>query len=147
MLKDYEYADFETKEENWNEYKIEDGTTIRVKFIMVKILRREITGGHDFRFNSSKVISVNAPLEKSGKPSDGNYSPEELFDSITETDMKFKQVNEEKWNKYLLKDGTKIMAKLAITDIGKTDKYDEFGDPIYNIQSQPLFKAVPPKKR
>lgn len=144
MLKDYEYLDFETIKEDWNEYEIEDSTKLRIKFVMVKILRKKISEGYDYRFNSNNVISIHSP--KIRPPGEKRYTPKELVNSIIKTDMTFKPIKEV-WNKYLIKkDKSEIMAKIVIARIQKTDKYDEYGDPYYNIQAQPVFKANPPKK-
>jgi len=146
MLKNYEYLEFETVREDWNEYKIEDGTLLRIKFVMIKILRREIPGGYDFRFNSNTIIGIHSP--EIGEPTNERYTLEELSKSIVKTDMEFKPLNKEEiWNKYVIKkDGSEIMVKIEITNIIKTNKYDEYGDPIYQIQTQPIFKMNPPKK-
>jgi hypothetical protein len=147
MRKDYEYCDFDTIKEDWNEYEIEDGTTLRVKFVMVKIVRTKIPGvsdGYNYAFNSNNVVGVHST--KIRKPETRKYHPEELKKSVIKTDMKYK-VKKEVWNKYRIKkDKTEISVKLVITDIQKTDKYDEYGDPHYLILTQPVFKATPPRK-
>jgi len=144
MLKNYEYLEFETVREDWNEYMIEDGTLLRIKFVMIKILRRKIPGGYDFRFNSNTVIGIHSPEIR--EPANGRYTPEELSKSIVKTDMNYKSLKEI-WNRYIIKkDNSEIMVKIVITNIIKTNKYDEYGDPIYQIQTQPIFKMNPPKK-
>jgi len=148
MLKDYEYCDFETIIENRNEYEIEDGTELRIKYVMVKIVRNKIPGtpgGYNYGFNGNTVVGVHSP--KIRKAENIKYTPEELSSSIIKTDMNYKTIKEI-WNKYIIKnDKTEILAKMVITDIQKTDKFDEYGDPHYLIFTQPVFKANPPKKR
>ena len=144
MLKDYEYLDFDIVEEGWNEYKIQDGTQLHIKFVMIKILRKKISGGWDFKFNSYNVTGIHSSTIR--EPAKNKYLPKELSDSIIELDMEYKTIGEV-WNKYLIKkDKSQIWVKIAITNIQKADKYDEYGDPIYNIKAQPIFKGVPPKK-
>ena len=144
MLKEYEYIDFKTINEDWNEHEIEDGTKLKIKFVMAKILRKKIPGGYDFRFNSNNVISVHST--KIHEPADRKYMPQELIDSIIKMDMNYK-VEKEVWNKYQIKkDKSEIMVKLVIASIQKSSKYDEFGDPYYNIKAQPIFKAAPKKR-
>ena len=146
MLKNYEYLEFETVREDWNEYRIEDGSLLRIKFVMIKILRREIPGGYDFRFNSNTIIGIHSPEIR--EPTNERYTPEELSKSIVKTDMKYQPLDKKEiWNKYVIKkDNSEIMVKIVITNIIKTNKYDEYGDPIYQIQTQPIFKMNPPKK-
>ena len=144
MLKDYEYVKFDVLDEDWNEYEIEDGTKLRIKFVMIKILRKKTPMGFDFRFNSNNIIDTYSP--KINEPSEKPYSPQELIDSIINPDIKFRQIKEV-WNKYLIKsDKYEIMVKIVVTNIQKTNKFDAFGDPFYNIQAQPIFKVIPPRK-
>ncbi len=148
MLKDYEYCDFDTIKEDWNEYEIEDGSILHIKFVMVKIVRTKIpggSGGYNYAFNNTNVVGVHSP--KIRKPETRKYYPDELKNSIIKTDMKYK-VKKEVWNKYRIKkDRTEILVKLVITDIQKSDKYDEYGDPHYLIRTQPVFKGNPPRKQ
>ena len=143
MLKEFEIIDFDVIRENWNEYLIEDGTKLRVKFIMIKVLKNK-NMGEDYRFNCTHVIGITSPLNRSGQPS-VIHDPKEVLNSIIQEDIGFKEIKVD-WNEYRLKDNNKIMAKPVITLIQKTDKFDEFGDPIYNIQIQAIFKALPKKK-
>ena len=142
MLKDYEYCDFNTIKEDWNEYEIEDGTKLRIKFVMVKIVRQKIlgtSGEYNYAFNSHNVVGVYS--SKLREPDMKRYSPEEISKSIVKTDMKY-TVLKEHWNKYLIKkDKTEILAKVVITDIQKSDKIDEHGEHHYLIFTQPVFKA------
>ena len=51
MLKDYEYLDFEIKKEGWNEYEIEDGTQLKAKFVLIKILRKKAPEGYEWGYS------------------------------------------------------------------------------------------------
>jgi len=147
MLDDCEYLSFDTIKEDWNEYEIEDGTILRIKFVMVKIVRKKISGqsnSYNYGFNSSNVIGVNSP--KIHEPGERKYYSQELNDYITNTDMECKPLKEV-WNEYLIKkDKTKIQVKIVVTGIKKASKFDEFGDPYYFVNTQPVFKTIPPKK-
>jgi hypothetical protein len=147
MLKDFKYLDFKIIKEDWNKFTIEDGTELKIKIVMVKILRRKYEEGYDYRFNHNKIFYINAPLDKSGTPTDKRYSVKELRDSIIETDMKYKRSGKTKWNEYIInEDKTKIYVRPEIITIHKSKFFDEYGDPIYSIQIQPIFKSVPIKK-
>ena len=148
MLEDFEYLDFKTIREDWNRFNIiKDNTEVKVKIVVIKILRRKFSEGYDYRFNHNNIFGINAPLKISGKPDTKRYNLKELRESIIEIDMKFKPINEIKWNEYLIiKDKTKIFVKPEIITINKSNKFDEYGDPIYSIQIQPIFKSIPIKK-
>jgi hypothetical protein len=145
MLKDYENIDFDVIREDWNEYKIKDGSRIKMKFVMIKILKnKKAPMGEDYRFNCNQIVGIISPLQESGNPTK-IQSPQELIDSVIEEDIKINPVKDD-WNEYLLRDGNKVNAKPIITLVQKTDKFDDFGDRIYNIQAQAIFKAVPKKR-
>jgi hypothetical protein len=141
MLKDFENLDFEVLNEGWNEYEIENGDKIKVKFVMVKIIRQPIPGGFNYAFNHHMVVGVFSPtIREPGIP----FSPDELVKSIIKTDMKYKPINEI-WNKYLIKkDKTIVEARIVITDLAITEKIDEYGDPHYLVKIEPVFKGGNP---
>ena len=147
MLRDFEYCDFDTIKEDWNRYKIQDGTELKIKFVLIKVVRKKIPGttdGYNYGFNNNVVVGVHSP--KKHEPSERIYSVTELKDSIIESDMEYTTIKEV-WNKYVLKkDKTELKVKLAITDIKKTDKYNEYGDPHFFISTQPIIKANPSNK-
>ena len=144
MLKDFEHLDFDTIKEEWNEYEIENGDKLKVKFVLVKIFRQKFQEGFNYGFNFNNVIGVFSP--KIRTPG-GQYNPNEVIKSITDSDMKYKTIKEV-WNKYQIKkDKSIIESKIVITEISKTDKIDEYGDPHYLVKIQPVFKGgEPPKK-
>jgi hypothetical protein len=62
--------DFKTIREEWNEYQISDGSTIRVKLVMTNIVKlkdkHDQTGTPIYSVKSSNVLAVSVP-EKSNK--------------------------------------------------------------------------------
>ena len=59
--------DFETLNEEWNEYKLEDGTVLKFKTVVSSIIRTEnydpMTGDPDYHVRSTNIIRVKAPEE------------------------------------------------------------------------------------
>lgn len=145
MLKDYENLDFDAIKEDWNEYEIEDGDRLRIKFVLVKIIRKKVADGYDFRFNSTNVVGIFS--KKSREPGQKMYTPDEIFSSVIKKNMEYKTIKEV-WNKYLIKkDKSIIEVKIVITEIQKTNKVDDFGDLHYLVKVQPVFRGgEPPKK-
>lgn len=64
--------DFQTKKEEWNEYEVADGTTIRVKLVTSNIVRvqnrYDNEGNPIYLVKSSNVVGVSVPerLKKEG---------------------------------------------------------------------------------
>lgn len=78
-------VDFETMKEDWNEYKLEDGTVLRFKTVVSSIIRTEnydpMTGDPVYHVRSTNILRVKAPdelkrLPASRKPDDEGESME-----------------------------------------------------------------------
>lgn len=78
-LKDAVEIDFSEEKEFWNEYSLEDGTTLKVKLVLrgVKRLNRhEPDGTPVYVINSMNVVrAVNVPLEIKAKPRKPEMNP------------------------------------------------------------------------
>ncbi len=61
-----EEIDFEPLREQWNEYRLSDGTLLRMKLVIAKVLRldkRNEAGEPIYVINSQNVVSVSVPPE------------------------------------------------------------------------------------
>jgi len=71
--------DFEEVEENWNTYRLGDGTTIKVKLVLrgVKRLKRyERDGTPIYVINSINVVrALNVPQDLKAKPKESEMAP------------------------------------------------------------------------
>ncbi|MCD6202750.1 MAG: hypothetical protein J7I99_00105 [Methanophagales archaeon] len=71
-------VDFETVKEDWNEYKLEDGTILKFKTIVSSIVRTEeydpMTGDPVYHVRSTNVLRVKVPEELKRLP--GARKPE-----------------------------------------------------------------------
>lgn len=52
----------------------------------------------------------------------------------------------ERWNEYLLDDGTILKMKLIVTKVVKTEEFNKQNEPIYSVQSQNIIRADVPEK-
>ena len=68
-------------------------------------------------------------------------TPDGLEHNITEIDFK---APEEPWLEYKVSDGTLIKFRSVIVSIGKSDKFDEHGQPVYFINSQNQMRSYSP---
>jgi len=130
-----EYLDFEAINEPWSLYALEDGSVIKFKLVLVKVLPVLKAGAKSYTINTANVVGVLAPKTLKGTPtvlSDGRYQ-------VENKDIPFETI-EEKWGEYKLEDGTILKIKPAITSIDKTKNYDLNGEPIYMVHSQVLVK-------
>lgn len=51
-------------------------------------------------------------------------------------------VEREDWNVYRLEDGTTLKVKLVLVDVIRTPEHNPLGEPIYQILSQNIVKAL-----
>jgi hypothetical protein len=60
-------VDFETLNEDWNEYKLEDGTVLKFKTVVSSIIRTEnydpMTGDPVYHVRSTNILRVKVPDE------------------------------------------------------------------------------------
>jgi len=65
-------VDFETMKEDWNEYKLEDGTVLKFKTIVSSIIRTEdydpMTGDPVYHVRSTNILRVKVPKEMKRLP-------------------------------------------------------------------------------
>jgi hypothetical protein len=65
-------VDFETIKEDWNEYKLEDGTVLRFKTVVSSIIRTEnydpMTGDPVYHVRSTNILRVKVPAEMKRLP-------------------------------------------------------------------------------
>jgi hypothetical protein len=71
--------DFEEKEEHWNVYRLKDGTTLKVKLILIGIKRlkkHNPDGTPLYLINSQNVVrTVDIPKELMAKPKESTLKP------------------------------------------------------------------------
>jgi hypothetical protein len=139
-IQEYGYLDFIVIKEGWSEYKLENGSVVRVRHILQKVIKEE----SGLSINATTTVSVFSPPELKGSPSLKAYIPQELESSIVEENLEFETIKED-WNEYELEDKTKLYVKPVLTVISKTDKYDSYGEPLYLTQVHPLTKVIPRK--
>lgn len=131
------YIDFKTLKDIWNEYKLEDGTIIKLKFVLIKIVKE----ANAFALNSQIITGAFPAPDLIGTPSTGVYSPDELAQSIEKKDLKFDTIKED-WTIYELEDGSKLSVKPILVSVSRTNKHDQHGEPIYAVQSQQIIKKT-----
>lgn len=135
---DYEDLEFRVTEENWNEYELQGGYTIKARTVLIKVMR--VTGpqpGQTQIGTASQDIFVvtSSPLPR-GPPSP--LRPEETSGQIavTRRPLRIERSNE-LWNIYEIPlTGDRIRTKLTVADMFIVEnRYDNFGYPAFVIQS------------
>jgi hypothetical protein len=157
MPPDFVFVDFEAVREGWNRYKLEDGSILKTKFVLIstimeknfkEIMERAKTEKGlkmGFGFQSHNVIGVEASVGLRGQPDTKTYPLEELRSSIVNEDIDFEVITET-WNVYKLENGIVIKVRNAPISVSRTSKFDSRGLPIYLVDSTADVKVTLPKK-
>jgi hypothetical protein len=140
--------DFQIQKEDWNVYKLSDGTTLKLRQILIKMSKPTVVqpGQPNFQVEPSTLLMATlSPTKLKGAPDSGQYTPEELSTFVAEGNMKFKTIRAIV-NEYLTTSGIKILLQLAQITVGRTSKFDANGDPRYLVNAQISIQIVPPAK-
>lgn len=139
---------FKINRESWNIYLLDDGSTLRIRYVLAKVVRTgqfDAAGSPVYGLASQNVMSVRSAKELRGTPSTDVISPEGIAQAES-VEVKVKQTVSEDWNEYLLDDGTVLGVKLVVTKISRTNLFDRAGDPVYSVHSQSLLRTDVPKE-
>jgi hypothetical protein len=142
---------FETVREGWSIYKAKEpkgSATIKLKVVVLKLFLEQLdeAGNAQFAAGSRVILTATVPPNMKGPPSTKPITAKEVADSIVEPDIPFETIRED-WNEYKV-DGAVVSIKPIATIISKTSLFDANGDPVYNVQNQPIIKGiVPPESR
>jgi hypothetical protein len=142
------FEDFRIIKEGWNEYRLSDGTALKLRQVLVKVNKHAQAqpGQPNFQVQASILLmAVHPPAELKGPPSVLQYTPQELSAFIIEPEMKYKTVHAVV-NEYVTTSGIKILLQLASINVGKTNKYDANGDPQYLVNAQTGMQLLQEKQ-
>jgi hypothetical protein len=140
-------VDFEVYREDWNVYQLEDGTRLKNRVILMKVMSRpqeeEGQEGRQYAFKTKMITtSARVPSHLKGTPDPNQYPPGELQEDSQRLDF---DTLKEEWNEYVLPDKTRIRLKVNLVEVRRSPKFNADGDPIYLIATSNLFKMEPPE--
>jgi hypothetical protein len=130
--------DFAVEKEDWNIYELEDGTMLKIRPILLRLLKTPapvgLGKGTAFGVVAQNLLSVRANPDRKGQPSTTPFSPE-IMEKAVKTNVPF---NEKKWvwNTYLLPDNIRLKIRLVVTSVLRAEGlFDQFGNPVYRVSS------------
>ena len=130
-------VDFMVLKEDWSRYLLNDGTELRVRIIVKKIVE---TGRGDMGYPNLGTEAMNAVSamcpDRMKRPPSASFNPQ----ADPHTEVKF-TATEEKWQEYQMTNGYKLLVKPVLTKVFKYDKYNTFGEPIYTTVIQSILNV------
>lgn len=136
-------VDFEVIKENWSRYQLHDGNLLRIRKPVIKILKSKIPdqfGRFAYFTPNMNIYDVVVPPNMKNMPT----PDQQITANDIANEVEFDIVKED-WAEYLLKTGTKIKVKPVLVKVTKTSKFNNFGDPIYLVDSQVIVRQEEPK--
>jgi len=65
-------VDFKIEEEDWNVYKLSDGSFLKTRYVLLKVGRTiDQAGTREYGFNSQNLVATAIPAERKGPPTRG----------------------------------------------------------------------------
>jgi hypothetical protein len=131
---------FDIIKENWNEYELSDGVTIKIRIILMKIYRQENDKkGISLEF-SQPLIAIFCPPEKMG---DKNNQPKpEEYDILPKEPIEILKPIEY-WNEYRIGNSSKTLRiKYMASEIERiSNRFNSNGEPFYLIDGGPFVET------
>lgn len=136
-------VDFKVIKENWDSYLLSDETKLKSRVILTGVKKSKENPEKEYEFDFQSIQSFVFSDKSRGVSHNKLYSKEDLEASYRK-ELNF-SIESEKWNEYLLEDGTKVRLKNTIGGVFKSDLFLQNGDPIYNVKIRVLSKVKRPK--
>lgn len=137
-ITDMQEVDFVVLHEDYSRYLVHDGTLIKAKIVVRKILftAEKTPEGYpaSYSLDSMNAIAAIVPPSLRGQPSQESWNPQKDLG----TEMKFEE-QEVKVQEYMATNGFRITVKPVVTKIFRYNKYNNFGEPIYNVVIQAII--------
>jgi hypothetical protein len=123
-------TDFAVLEEDYSRYQVQDGTVLRVKIVVRKILRTPVITPQGYPagvfIDSLNSVAAIVPQHLKREPTREPWNPA----TDVGKEMKFDPM-EEKWQAYMTTEGYKVLVKPIVTKVIKYEKYNDYGEPVY----------------
>jgi len=154
MSSGFEEIDFEPITEKWNNYFLSDGTRIRARVILLKLLAplgrvdRYIVPGSQLQAKTQNIFVVSAPSHLKGRPG-APLSTDEVGKALERGTFVEVRECEERWNEYkIVQTGEIFKIKLVVSDVYRLpDRFDSEGEPIYIIRNTLAIVPGPPSSQ
>lgn len=138
--------DFKILKEDWNVYELTDGGILKVRFVLLKVIRTKTfnpDGEPNYAFVSHNFIAPRPPSNLMGPPTTPPPTQEQI-ETSDKVEVDFKEKTE-RWNEYLVEDGTKLRIKLVVTKVERSGFFDQMGYPIYGVSTHIVTRVSAPK--
>jgi len=133
---------FDILQEPWSEYRLSDGTTLKTRFVLLKVWDdAETREGQKFGKLSNQIVNViQAPARLIG-PKGSSASVQELQQNIVDSNVKIEPIVE-KPSVYMLSDKRFLIVQTRAIAVSRTSLFDAEGAPHYLVTSQTAVSST-----
>jgi len=136
--------DFEVIKERWGKYTLDDGSVLKVRFILTNIKTWTENGNKKYNANNQVIQTVLCAERLIGEPSKAAFTSEVLQKNIEKDDLSFDQL-ETPVNEYILDDGTKLKLFPQVIKVARSSLKNNLGEPIYMVTTNVTINYNLPK--
>lgn len=135
-------VEFEVLDEPWNIYALSDGSTLRVRFLLLKAVEAETKSGPRPGITPDLILVSDSPAELRGPPGrppqlgeiEGHLDPEK----IVARPVRVAPAH------YRLSTGHRLTVEVAIIQVQRSRLYGPDGEPFYHVTTDIRTIVVPP---
>ena len=134
--------DFTVNHEDWQYYKLSDGSRIKIKLVLGNVWRStnqfDALGQPIYIWTSQNIVALASfPAGLRGTPSGKPITPELIAQNMDEA-VSFEAFGkQDKWSFYSLNDASKLRLRPNITSIARTKIKGQGGEPYYSVSAGP----------
>ena len=145
------FLDWEVLKEEWNVYRLYDGTIFKTKLVLTHVLKTASGERSSYDVGTTRIVTVLCPQHLIGEPSKEIVPKEELNKYVVERNIRFDTIKSD-WNEYLVRDEEErrefiIRILETLVSISRTSKRDNLGRPIYVFNSSGQVVVHPKSQR
>lgn len=133
-----EYERFDVAQEPWCKYRLDDGTMLRARFVLLKVSK--IYSGVNpagANITAQTLIVTEVPKKNHGPPGRPLPVPE-LQKFVVKDNLGFRPL-EERPSVYLLEDGRVLQAQVRLAKVARSSVFDLEGQPQYLVTHNQLL--------
>lgn len=136
---DMQEVDFVVLGEDYSRFLLSDGTILKAKVVLKKVYFSPLKTPEGYPlntgFDTQNIVTAIVHQSLKRQPSAEPFNPQQ--DRGTEIKFEEQQAKEQE---YMTTNGFRVNIRPVLTKIFRYDKYDRFGDPIYNAVLQAITR-------
>lgn len=124
--------DFEVLKERWGKYSLEDGSVLKIIFILTNVKTWEENAQTKYNTNIQNIQVIYSAERLIGEPNKAAFTNEILQKNIEKDDVSIETLSTPV-NEYLLDNRTKLKIFPQVIKVSRSSLKNKLGEPIYMV--------------